>query len=315
MLSINHERDGFDLGWDIARQGYELFDDTRIGACVANGITAGRAHFGRVPILTCRYERKLLQSRISAHRRGIQFAVNTVTANFLKKIDVKYCPITRTRLTHSTGRDSDWSIDRIDNRIGYRPGNIVIMSAVANAEKDALDFRGLAKRAADHTLQLHHAGVLSPEAWQRLWTLSAFTVREADAATWPMVIIPPSRVAMTPDWEIKMFIGGIADFGLPQGRLRALLDGKKELRAVTAFSETKRFANERAVTALVKQHEKSRSELSQWATEDAWREALVNLTYLKLLDALSGRSRRRIAHHFLPPVRGRETGCAESLVA
>lgn len=298
----DHEKEGFELGWDIARLGYNLFAGTRIGACVEKGIAAGHAHFGSgVPSITCRYQRKVMQSRISAHRRKIQFSVDVVNADFLKRIDVEYCPITRVRLTHSTGLDTDWSVDRIDNRRGYIAGNLAIMSTAANREKDTLDFEALAAVTTDHTLQPRHDCALPAEAWQRLWTLSSFalTVPEADIHAWPMVICPPNWAAMAPAWEIKRCMSDVGDFGPPPGvRDRDIFEGKKELRAVAAFAEAKRYANGRAFKSLKAAHRMSHDDVSQSAGEDAWREALVNHTYGKALQHLSSASKNRLVNCF-----------------
>lgn len=302
MQDSNHEKEGFDLGWDIARLGYNLFAGTRIGACVEKGITAGQTHFGKgVPSITCRYERKVMQARISAHRRNISFAVDVINAEFLKRIDVEYCPITRVRLTHSSGLDTDWSVDRIDNRRGYIAGNLAIMSTGANREKNSLNFEGLAAVATDHTLQPRPDCTLPAEAWQRLWTLSSFSlaVPEADVHAWPMVICPPSWVAMAPAWELKQFISHIGDFGPPPGvRERNIFDGKKELRVIAGFEEAKRYANGRAYKLLNAAYRASHAEVSQWAGEDAWREPLVNHTYGKVLKHLSNASKNRLVNCF-----------------
>ena len=300
MQNTDHERAGFDLGWDIARVGYGLSADTKIGACVANGITAGRMHFGAVKPVHCRYERKLIQIRIGAHRRTIPFATESVDVDFLKSIDVEYCPITRIRLTHSSGQDTDWSVDRLHNNVGYVAGNLAIMSSAANKEKDTLDFAGLARRAINHTLRPRDGFPLQADAWQRLWTLVSYSlaVPDAEVHAWPLVICPPTWVPIAPAWRLKLCLGYVADHGMPHGKERALLDGKKELRVLHAFCEAKRYANGRAQRTLNDRHGTPRSDIDRWSIEDAGREPLVNHAYARLLGGISVSSQAHVLQFF-----------------
>lgn len=306
MDEINSERLSFDLGWDISRLGYSVLPGTRVDASVTKGMAAGRAHFGAVPGLACRYERKIIQTRMSACRRNIGFDVQHVTADFLRQIDVEFCPITRDRLTHSTGYGSDWSVDRIDNSFGYVPGNLVIMSTLANKQKSALDITGLGQRAVDHTLQPSVDCEMAAEAWQRLWTLASFANNASSDAinAWPMVVLPPNWVPMVLAWETKRCVSFVAEYAVSDRCKRDLLDGKKEVKAVEAFAEAKHYANRRANKALMAAHPINTRDVVRWTMEDAWREPLVNNTYCKVAKTLSEASQLRLIKYF------RHTSCA-----
>ena len=137
---------GFEVGWDHAEYGVMVPESLYVGT-LADGHRAAIQHRGRAkPKEADRYIRKWLQLRRNAWRRERIFA-DDVTPEFLKQIDVPYCPITRERLTYSTGEDSDWSVDRLINDGGYVRGNLVVMSTGANKAKDALTTKDIVQRA------------------------------------------------------------------------------------------------------------------------------------------------------------------------
>lgn len=81
-------------------------------------------------------------SKFMSKRRGIDFN--------LKYTDFElpeYCPILNTKLSfnkESCGNDpSHASLDRIDNTKGYIPGNVIVMSRLANAMKNSANFEQL----------------------------------------------------------------------------------------------------------------------------------------------------------------------------
>ncbi|WP_175772437.1 hypothetical protein [Paraburkholderia phenazinium] len=59
----------------------------------------------------------------------------TVTPSYIEFIDHQNCPITLIELTHGTGADTDWSVDRVNNDGAYAEGNLVVMSTRANKAK------------------------------------------------------------------------------------------------------------------------------------------------------------------------------------
>lgn len=54
-----------------------------------------------------------------------------------------FCPILNRKLTFGEKQGLDWSVDRVDNNLGYTPTNIVIVSDFANKVKDCRDFYGI----------------------------------------------------------------------------------------------------------------------------------------------------------------------------
>ena len=107
-----HEREliAFELGYDYAMYGRPVPDDASGLFC--DGFRAGKRQFPR-PKRATRYTLKWLQIRKNALRRGKRVS-RAVTPEFIERIDADRCPVTKQRLTHATGRDTDWSIDRCD---------------------------------------------------------------------------------------------------------------------------------------------------------------------------------------------------------
>ena len=89
-----------------------------------------------------------------------------------------------------------WSVDRVNNDLGYTDGNLAIMSVAANKAKgrrsydESMDLvRGL--RAAPGTAQAVDG--LTADQWKRLVCLMGYsqpTSRRAETALQPMVVVP-----------------------------------------------------------------------------------------------------------------------------
>ncbi|MFL9942914.1 hypothetical protein [Paraburkholderia graminis] len=67
-------------------------------------------------------------------RRG-KVVNGVITPGFIEFIDYPTCPVTLVELTHSTGADTDWSVDRVNNDGAYADGNLIVMSVRANKAK------------------------------------------------------------------------------------------------------------------------------------------------------------------------------------
>lgn len=93
--------------------------------------------------------RKLLQVRRSAFERGIPVA-STLTEEYLRDIIVTVCPVSGVELTQGTLEESDWSLDRLDNELGYVPGNVCFVATRVNTYKNVDNFDDL----ADHALRI-----------------------------------------------------------------------------------------------------------------------------------------------------------------
>lgn len=140
-LSIR-ETDAFDLGWDHGI--YRVAPDTDLPAAVREGYLA--ALESREPKHPDRFVRKWLQVRAHAMLRGIQVDA-TITPATLKSLDATTCPVSGVLLTHGECADTDWSVDRVLNRYGYRPGNLLIVSSRVNRAKGALGLARIRKIA------------------------------------------------------------------------------------------------------------------------------------------------------------------------
>ena len=85
------------------------------------------------------YEKKLMTIKGRAYAKGLTVSISAQDLeNELLKTHY-CCPVTKERFTFSGGLLTDWSIDRVDNTRGYKPDNIVVVSAKANQAKSNLD--------------------------------------------------------------------------------------------------------------------------------------------------------------------------------
>jgi hypothetical protein len=92
------------------------------------------------------YLRKLLNLKVNAYARGIPVS-SGITVDYLQSIAVTTCPVSGARLTQGTLTETDWSLDRLNNNLGYVPGNVCILSARVNTLKGELGFMALADEA------------------------------------------------------------------------------------------------------------------------------------------------------------------------
>lgn len=85
------------------------------------------------------YLRKLLRLRVNAYARRLPFS-SAITTDYLRAITVTVCPVSGVALTQGLMAETDWSVDRLDNGLGYVPGNICFMASRVNAIKGSADF-------------------------------------------------------------------------------------------------------------------------------------------------------------------------------
>jgi hypothetical protein len=137
---------GHALGWDLAYYGWDPGEDAP--ADVIEGHTAGKAHFGGKRKHPTRFERKWLQLRQNALRRA-RVVHEAVIPEYIEFIDYPTCPVTLVELTHGTGKDTDWSVDRVNNDGAYADGNLIVMSVRANKAKGNKSFLELSGLVAD----------------------------------------------------------------------------------------------------------------------------------------------------------------------
>jgi len=153
------ETDAFDLGWDHGI--YGIAPDPRLPSPVRQGYLAARQE--RDPQTADRFAGKWLQIRTNAMLRGILFDAS-ITPETLKSLDVKRCPVSGVVLTHGERADSDWSVDRVLNDRGYRPGNLLVLSSRVNAAKGSRRPGHIRKLANSGDA---HAGLAASE-WKKL---------------------------------------------------------------------------------------------------------------------------------------------------
>ena len=148
----DHERVGFELGWDYAH--YRVALPARYAqeaSPLRDGVRAGAATFGVRTLAATRHVRKWLQLRLHAWLRGRSVELVQITPNYLQQLDVSHCPITRVALSAATLESSDASVDRVRNDAGYWDS----VETYISAHSDANFSHGICPTC----LQIHHPQV------------------------------------------------------------------------------------------------------------------------------------------------------------
>ena len=109
-----------------------------------------------------RFTKKWLQLRYHAYLR-YRTVSEDVTPSLIKALDVSFCQVTETNLTHGFQEDSDWSVERLCNQAGYAWGNIAIISKNANEARGSMTYEEICA-AADSKKNING---LSPIEWER----------------------------------------------------------------------------------------------------------------------------------------------------
>ena len=118
---------------------------------ISKRITEIRNYFGLQPKMpentyTSQYDRIrgyiIRNSKYCAKRRGIEFNLKFTDFEL-----PKYCPILGIEIEYGADHDGNSpqhaTLDRIDNSKGYIPGNVMIISRLANAMKNEASFQQL----------------------------------------------------------------------------------------------------------------------------------------------------------------------------
>jgi len=271
-----HPATGFELGWDFAHHAVTPpVDHLQPGSPLRHGWEAGRVSFGARTLEPTRHVRKWLQLRLSAWARGRAFEGVQVTPNYLKQIDVAWCPVTRERLTHQTGEPSDASVDRVRNDAGYAAGNLAVMSTRANAAKGQFGFdQALSAMRESEARGLEPVDGLTAGQWSRVALLCSFVTElpHAQAAGLPLLLMPPNRLRLHNPIQALQAIVTRA-FVQPDWRRRvaalaALLPGKVLRRDFQVFVHAllPRVLEARRPTHALEWN---------WILEDAWHNPLV----------------------------------------
>ena len=154
------DRIGFHIGQDFAHYGRTVATDAP--ESILTGYREGLKEKGKFK--STRYINKWLQLRFNAYIRNKLFS-EKITPDYIKIMDAETCPITGVPLTHATGEDTDWSVDRIANDFDYIPTNLIIMSTRANKAKG--------DKSADQIIQIAETADgsregLTEEQWKRM---------------------------------------------------------------------------------------------------------------------------------------------------
>jgi len=111
------------------------------------------------------YEKKLISIRDRALVKGLEVSITEKDLHNHLEEAKGYCPITQLPFTFAENNAMDWSVDRVDNRYGYCPDNIVIVSVIANQAKSDLDLSGIIKNALG---KAKNEDLLTSAEWLRM---------------------------------------------------------------------------------------------------------------------------------------------------
>lgn len=193
------DRCAFDIGWDHARHGlvppaHLLLADNP----VCQGWMAGKAVFGRRPMVCGRYTRQWLALRLRAWREGVVFDEQAVTPNYLGQIHSPHCPVLRTALGGAPGSADAAVIERINLQAGYAAGNLVVLSAQAAAARLGINLQQAVRWARQCESTGESTQGLGAAAWWRVAALTSYAqpLSLAEAASLPLALMPPNRVRL-----------------------------------------------------------------------------------------------------------------------
>jgi hypothetical protein len=284
----------FELGWDFAHYGLAVPEGAEAAwPQLAQGVEAGRQTFGLRVFQPTRHARKWLNLRLNALNRGRVFDTEQVTPRFLQLIDTDTCPITRAALTHGTGADTDWSVDRVFNDAAYAAGNLSVMSRRANAAKGDTGFHDAVRYVRDCEGGVTEIDGLTGAEWARVAVLASFVTRldHQEAAVLPMLVLPSNRLRVfNPIQALQAVVCRLvlahAESERPEAldehidALRALVPGKALRKDVLAFTD--------AYVAQVRALRRTQPGLTlRWAVEDAWQTRLVLNRWKRVARALT----------------------------
>ena len=159
---IQHEEKdkiGYVIGqdWSYFNQPLPIEAD----AAIYRGYENNMAHTPRGFEVT-RFIKKWLQLRHHAYLRN-RTVSDDVTPELIRAIDVSFCQITETDLTHGFQIGSDWSVESLCNEAGYAWGNLVIISKMANEARGQMSYQDICD-ASDSKKSING---LTPIEWER----------------------------------------------------------------------------------------------------------------------------------------------------
>ena len=159
MQNEEKEKIGYVIGQEWAYYRQPLPDNA--DAAIYRGHESNAAQI-RFRSEVDRFTKKWLQLRYHAYLRS-RTVSEDVTPSLIKALDVSFCQVTETNLTHGFQEDSDWSVERLCNQAGYAWGNLAIISKNANEARGSMIYEEICA-AADSKKNING---LSPIEWER----------------------------------------------------------------------------------------------------------------------------------------------------
>lgn len=157
------------------------------------------------------FVRKWLGIRLNAVKRGM-VVDPSVTPDFLRYITSDICPVTLEPLDFETKGQSRMnpSLDRLVNEVGYRGGNICVLSQRANRAKGEKTFEEVASIA----VRGETASGLEPVEWMRMCSLMygawAKAYRNSDPHLLPLAAIPGPGMFMATSQVVQLMLTRLA---------------------------------------------------------------------------------------------------------
>ncbi|MFM9917672.1 MAG: hypothetical protein ACKVOX_17870 [Rhizobacter sp.] len=291
-LHTTQEHIGFELGWDHAHYGVTPpAPYAQEPSPLRHGWLAAETAFGSRTLKPSAAVLQWLQLRLHAWLRGRSVELFQVTPNYLQRLDVGHCPITREPLGAVDRRDA--SIARVRSDAGYAAGNLAMLGTRAHAAKAAHRFEDaqvIARRleAGDersNTAPLLLDG-LNAIQWGRIAVLCSFVepMSQERACEVPLLVLPPNRLRLfNPAQALQAFISRqLLSAGWSQriNAIEALLPGLPARRAFRAFFQA-------LLPRVLEAGRPAEPQLARWAVEDAWRHPSVMLRWVRFALLLS----------------------------
>lgn len=157
------------------------------------------------------FERKWLSLRLSALKRGMVVDAS-VTPALLEKVSSSECPVTLEPLSIDGPDEQKPTVDRLVNEVGYRAGNICMLSRRANHAKAEYTFEevlGIAVKAEAFR-------GLEAKEWARLASLMygawAYAYRQADPLRIPLSTFSDKCLFMSTSQIVQLLL--VRHFGI-----------------------------------------------------------------------------------------------------
>ncbi len=174
------------------------------------------------------FERKWLSLRFSALKRGM-VVDPSVTPAFLEKVSSSECPVTLEPLSVQGPEVQKPTVDRLVNEVGYRAGNICMLSRRANHAKADYTFEDVLQIA----VKAEPFRGLDAAEWARLTSLMygawAHAYKKADPYLIPLSAIPGEGMFMSTSQVVQLLL--LRHFGVGGPRKKATATWLRMTRA------------------------------------------------------------------------------------